>query len=168
MTLNHEEQQSMMKLVNEKVADSKRTKNHPRKERTITLICDYGQSVELHWLGDNNNVEETYCYSLNRLVHVFGIVHTKDEFNQMMTYCYKESVGHKGGNNVISLLMRYLKEEIKLDKNDPIRELNIIMDNSTGQNKNATVICLVAYLVDRTFFHQVNLVYYMAGPTKTS
>jgi hypothetical protein len=46
-------------------------------------------------------------------------------------------------------------------------ELNIVMDNCTGQNKNRMVLQLAAYLVELRYFHKVNFIFYVVGHTKT-
>jgi hypothetical protein len=50
----------------------------------------------------------------------------------------------------------------------PIEELNIIMDNCTGQNKNGTIIKLAAYMCEMGWFNRVNLFFLMKGHTKNS
>ena len=49
---------------------------------------------------------------------------------------------------------------------EPGKELNIIMDNCSGQNKNNFVLRLAPLLVKEVFFKQVNFLFYIAGHTK--
>ena len=58
---------------------------------------------------------------------------------------------------------------LKLLKEDTIgRELNIIFDNCCGQNKNNTVLRLVAWLVQLGHFHEVNFIFLVVGHTKNA
>ena len=67
-------------------------------------------------------------------------------------YVYHEGVGQKGANNVASLIMKTLVE-IGIVREDEIGgELSIIFHNCTGQNKNNTVLKLLAYLAKAKYF----------------
>jgi hypothetical protein len=77
-----------------------------------------------------------------------------------------EGVAKKGGNNVASLLVKHLKKTIGLNAEEPLKELNIIMDNCAGQNKNKIVIRLIAYSVEMNYFECANIIFYVVGHTK--
>jgi hypothetical protein len=48
----------------------------------------------------------------------------------LTAYIYHEGEGKKGGNNVASLIMRYLDEEGYIKRGrGPRKELNLVMDN---------------------------------------
>jgi hypothetical protein len=46
------------------------------------------------------------------------------------------------------------------------KELNLIMDNCAGQNKNNHVILLAPYLVEMGYFDSVNIIFLITGHTK--
>jgi hypothetical protein len=48
------------------------------------------------------------------------------------------------------------------------KELTIIMDNCSGQNKNRMVLRLANYLVEADYFEKVNFVFYIVGHTKNA
>jgi hypothetical protein len=82
-------------------------------------------------------------------------------------YPYHEGLGKKGGNNVASMIMHVL-ESLNLLKGvgQVGKELNIIMDNCGGQNKNNHVLRLANLLVEAGYFHMVNFIFYVVGHTK--
>ena len=46
------------------------------------------------------------------------------------------------------------------------KELNFVMDNCGGQNKNRMVLRLAPYLVENGFFRVVNIIFLVRGHTK--
>jgi hypothetical protein len=95
-----------------------------------------------------------------------------EEEDQLYDHLYKEGSGEKGGNNVASLVVKSLKQ-LKLMQNDfngkPVegKELNLVMDNCAGQNKNNHVILLAPYLVEMGYFESVNIILFLVtGHTK--
>ena len=86
-------------------------------------------------------------------VNVLGMVDHAHKYpngtvsEHMHCHMYTDAIGKKGANNVASLIMKTLRG-LNLLKKDTIGcELNIIFDNCCGQNKNNTVLRLVAWLV---------------------
>ena len=71
-------------------------------------------------------------------------------------------------NNVCSLIMKTLSDLNLLRGNEAGKELNIVFDNCTGQNKNNTVLRLVPFLVEMGFFEKVNFVFLVVGHTKNA
>ena len=65
-----------------------------------------------------------------------------------------------------SMLMLFLSRKGWLKSGDPGRELNVIMDNCSGQNKNNAVLRLASLLVQLGFFKKVNFIFYIVGHTK--
>ena len=55
------------------------------------------------------------------------------------------SMEQRAGNNVSSLLLDYIQHNFVHDGGPPMKELNIIMDNCVGQNKNRMVIQMAAW-----------------------
>jgi hypothetical protein len=70
-----------------------------------------------------------------------------NETDHLYFHAYKEGYGAKGRNNVASMLMKTL-DSLGLLKEQATEELNIVMDNCSGQNKNNHVLLLAPYLVE--------------------
>ena len=81
-------------------------------------------------------------------------------------YVYDESEGSKGGNNVASLILDYVRTNLVKVGQPPMKELNIIMDNCVGQNKNRMVIRTAPYMIESGLFEIVNLIFLLIGHTK--
>ena len=158
------EAKSMREYANEKISLCKSTVMMDRSERVVTIVCDYSQNGEIPSFG-NEQPGEVYYFSLLS-IYIFGIVNFDAEKDHLTAYCYDEGVARKGGNNVASLLVKHLRNTVILDSQRPIKELNIIMDNCAGQNKNKMVIRLIAFLVEMNYFLNVNLIFYVVGHTK--
>jgi hypothetical protein len=155
---------NMREYANEKVALCKSTNLLEREEKVHTLVCDFSQNGELPSYGSEQPGEVYYFSALS--IFIFGIVDTNEEEDKLTTYCYDEGVGKKGGNNVASLLMKHLRDTVGLLHDKPMKELNIIMDNCAGQNKNKMVLRLAAFLVESKYFKTVNFIFYVVGHTK--
>ena len=61
--------------------------------------------------------------------------------------------------------MNYLTSNV-VDPGVMKKELNVIMDNCGGQNKNKTVIRLCSYLQELGWFQDVNMIFLVKGHTK--
>ena len=99
------------------------------------------------------------------IVPAFGIVDCSTDHNHLYAYIYSEKEGNKGANDVVSLIMKFLKESGYLDGNRRLK-LTIMCDNCTGQNKNNCVLRLAPYLVECQYFKRVCIAYFVAGHTK--
>ncbi len=86
----------------------------------------------------------------------------------MHIHMYTDAVGKKGANNVASLIMKTLRLLNLLKEHTIGRELNIIFDNCCGQNKNNTVLRLVAWLAQLGHVHEVNFIFLVVGHTKNA
>jgi hypothetical protein len=53
-------------------------------------------------------------------------------------------------------------------ENDPKGELVIVFDNCSGQNKNNTVMKLLVYLNEVSYFKRVTFVFSIVGHTKNA
>jgi hypothetical protein len=156
---------NMREYGNEKIALCKATNHLQREEKVLTLVCDYSQNGEIPSFGSEQPGEVYYFSPLT--IFIFGIVDTNEEQEKLTTYCYDEGVGRKGGNNVASLLIKHLRDSVLgLSSQHPMKELNIVMDNCAGQNKNKMVLRLAAYLVEANYFKNVNFIFYVVGHTK--
>jgi hypothetical protein len=76
---------------------------------------------------------------------------------------YHEGIGKKGGMNVALLIVKTLQDMNILREDNPGRELNIIFDNCSGQNKNNTVLKLALWLKEMGYFKQVNFIFLIVG-----
>lgn len=165
-------------LVNTKIdlARQCRTNKTPHADRTYTFIADFGQNLALPHFG-SQQPGDSYYLTPSTLFN-FGVAdvshtNTEDGTEADHLYChmFKEGDGGKGGNTVASMIMKTL---YKLDilKKDAYgeamkaKELNIIMDNCAGQNKNNHVILLAPYLVELGYFKRVNIIFLIVGHTK--
>ncbi len=86
----------------------------------------------------------------------------------MYAHLYHEGVGKKGANNVASLVLKTLTQQNLLQEDSAGGELNIIVDNCSGQNKNNTVLKLAAWLKAMGYFRQVNFIFLVVGHTKNA
>jgi hypothetical protein len=86
----------------------------------------------------------------------------------MHCHVYHEGVGKKGANNVSSLIMKTLRGLNLLHKDSVGGELNIVFDNCSGQNKNNTVLKLVAWLMAMGYFKSVQFIFLVVGHTKNA
>ena len=131
-----------------------------------TLVVDYGQNMQLPWFGSNQPGSTYYYTPLN--VYNLGVVdvaHNGDD--RLYCHVYTESEGHKGGDNVASLIIKTLHNLGWIEDNS-IHTLNIVFDNCPGQNKNNTVIRLVPYLVEMGYFRRVEFMFLIVGHTKNN
>ncbi len=146
-------------LVSKAISDTKR--QLPHNLCTYTLVVDYGQNMELP-VFNSEQPGTTYYYSpLN--IYNLGCVnhaHVVDQDHEnprehMHCHIYHEGIAKKGANNVASLIMKTLQITGLLREEECGKELNIIFDNCSGQNKNNTVLKLVPYLVEMKMFKKV-------------
>jgi hypothetical protein len=140
-----------------------------------TVIADYCQNLELPHFG-TEQPGATYYLTPTKL-EGFGVAdvsYTNEKGtpkDHLYFHCYNEGHGAKGGNNVASMLIKTLMKIgiMKVDSNgNPIqgKELNVVMDNCTGQNKNNMVLLLAPWLVELGYFQHVNMVFLVVGHIK--
>jgi len=164
--LHVREAANMRTLANEARARCREdaVNNKPVDQRTITLVADFSQNMELPLFGAEQPGETYYYTPLT--VNAFGIVDTSTEPEHLHFYLYEEFVGRKGGNNVASLLIHHLHQRGLMTRSK--RKLVVIMDNCAGQNKNKMVLRIAPYLMERKFFYSVKFHFLIAGHTKNS
>ena len=146
------------------------------KIETYTFIADFCQNMELPYFG-KEQPGDTYYLTPSKL-EGFGVADVSkpksvdgNDADHLYFHCYKEGYGAKGGINVASMIMKTLQLTSVLKKDSfgrPIKggELNIVMDNCGGQNKNNYVLLLAPYLAEMGFFATVNMVFLVVGHTK--
>jgi hypothetical protein len=139
------------------------------KEETMYALEDEDNNV-VHSKRDYVLVGE-YAQNLAApplTVFLFGLFDLATTPKSMNCYAYAEDEGKKGANNVASLLMRDLRSRGWLREGDPALCLTLIFDNSGGQSKNNTVLRMAPYLVEKGYFHQVKIIFYVRGHTKNA
>jgi hypothetical protein len=140
-----------------------------RWEQAIDCIVgDYCQNLALPYLGEHQPGETYYFSPLT--VNCFGLANVGMEKATLSAYIYHEGEGKKGGNNVASLIYKYLDEQgyINRGRQQPRKELNIVMDNCGGQNKNRYVLQLAPLFVELRYYRHVNIIFLVAGHTKNA
>ena len=91
-----------------------------------------------------------------------------DVREHMHAYVYHEGVWKKGANNVVSIIIKTLRD-LNIMREDSIGgELNIIFDNCSGQNKNNTVLKMLVLLTELGYFKKVNFIFLVVGHTKNA
>ena len=115
---------------------------HPRTNcsaRTYTFVVNYGQNKELPVYNDEQP-GCTYYYSPLSVYNLGVVNHAHDYGNGMIAahmhcHIYHKGIAKKEANNVASLIMKTLWQLNVLCDNSMCKELNIIFDNCSGQNK---------------------------------
>ncbi len=98
-------------------------------------------------------------------VNVFGCANLMQTPTTMTAYDYTEAKANKGSNNVLSLLLKAIKEFGWLQEMMG-KVLTVVMDKCGGQNKNNNFLHLALYLVEHKYFHHVEFAFYVRGHTK--
>ena len=75
-------------------------------------------------------------------------------------------VAGKGGNAVASMIMQHIQEHLVEENKEPLKEINLVMDNCGGQNKNRHVLRLLNVIVQRKIAKRVNAIFLVKGHTK--
>jgi hypothetical protein len=137
------------------------------KEAVDCIIGDYCQNLALPFLGKHQPGKTYYFSPLT--VNCFGIANVGLDKALLNAYIYHEGEGKKGGNNVASLICKYLNDSGLINhQNIPRKELNIVMDNCGGQNKNKFVLRLAPLFVELCYYRRVNIIFLVAGHTKNA
>jgi hypothetical protein len=132
-----------------------------------TVVGDYCQNLALPYLGEHQPGETYYFSPLT--VNCFGLANVGLPKALLLAFIYHEGEGKKGGNNVASLIWRYLDENAYINRGrGPRKELNVVMDNCGGQNKNRYVLRLAPLFVELRYYRRVNIIFLVAGHTKNA
>lgn len=123
------------------------------KERddVAVITFDFMQNLPLPHIPIQN------IFYLRQLwVHCFGIKDLKT--GKSTFYMYHEGIANKGANEVCSMLMHYMKNNIGPN----IKYLYLFSDGCPGQNKNNTMLRFMLALTDSKRFEKV----YQYFPTR--
>jgi hypothetical protein len=109
----------------------------------------------------------TYYYS-PMSTYCFGVVDAAKD--HLLAWMYTEDTAKKGGNNVASLLMNHLEDHgiVQQSLAKPFKELNFIMDNCGGQNKNMHVLRALHFIVKRKIAVVARAIFLVRGHTKNA
>lgn len=83
------------------------TKTLPMKECVTTIVGDYTQNLDLPHTSEDQTGKICYLSPVN--LHVFGLVDVSLDQGKMKSHVYEESKGKKGGINIVSCVVAYLK-----------------------------------------------------------
>jgi hypothetical protein len=87
-------------------------------------------------------------------------------------YTPRNMPSKKGGNNVAALLMQTLEHNGTCSNatatGEPFKEINLVMDNCGGQNKNRYVLRLLHFLVKRKIAVVARAILLVRGHTKNA
>ncbi len=134
--------------------------------RRYCLVGDYIQNIAVPNLGANQPGEVYYFSPL--YVYGFGVADMSTTPTKLRCFLYKEGEAKKGGDNVASLIMKYLRDAGVLRDGETAKSLTFAFDNCAGQNKNNMVLRLALYLVEKQFFSEVRFLFYVHGHTKNA
>ena len=79
----------------------------------IVAIVDFCQNVQLPSHKKDQPGKTYFFVPLN--IFVLGVVDCNSEKDHLHAYMYTEAEGGKGGNTVVSIIMKYLFEQGLLD-----------------------------------------------------
>jgi hypothetical protein len=137
-------------------------------ERVLCYVADYVQNMYIPNFA-SEQPGATYYYS-PLSCYVFGVVDASKD--HLTAWIYTEDTAKKGGNNVASLLMQQLHHhgivEQATTTGEPFKELNFIMDNCGGQNKNRHVLRILHFIVKRRIAVVANAIFLVRGHTKNA
>jgi hypothetical protein len=140
------------------------TRNNRPSERILCFVGDYAQNLYIPNFASEQPGETYYFSPLN--CYCFGMVDCSAVPARLAAMLYTEDAGKKGGNNVASLIWYNLKRLGIVGTNEPFKELNIVMDNCGGQNKNRMVLRLLHYLVKKKVAVVARIIFLVRGHTK--
>ena len=142
----------------------------PDEHKVLCFVADYAQNMDIPSFR-SEQPGETYYYSpLND--YCFGIVDCSHDPCLLTAYNYTEDYAKKGGNNVASMLWIHLCSKKLLPNpttdfaHKPIKEINLVFDNCSGQNKNRMVLRLLFFMVKLKMCCTARAIFLVRGHTK--
>lgn len=161
-------------FVNEKKAEAFADKDKINSDRTYCFTADYCQNLYVPNFAGEQPGETYYISPVNAFT--FGIVDNSQQPTKLAAYCYLEDQGKKGGNNVTSMLWQEMKRKGLVPEYDannnipeghvPAKEVNIVLDNCGGQNKNRMLLRLLFFMVKRGLCKVARAIFLIRGHTK--
>lgn len=133
---------------------------------SLAFTADFCQNMGIPNLGADQFGDGYYFSPLT--ANCFGISDETGTADHLDAYLYFEHQGGKGGNCVVSLVNKFLKENNLLNKDDPIGEMTFSFDNCAGQNKNRMVLGYFAWLVEMGYLLKANVLFLVRGHTKNA
>jgi hypothetical protein len=144
-------------VANKKIQEAIDTADLPHLQRTYTFIADFSQNMELPFFGKSQPGDT--CYFSPLKINVFGIVDCSIFGGKLSAHVYDKGVAKKGGNNVTSLILNEFKRLNIMTEHEIGKELTIVIDNCSGQNKNQMVLWLANYLVKAEYFKKFSFIF---------
>ena len=168
--------QKQREFVNEKREEAFNDRDKPLSERCITLVADFAQNAYVPNMNSEQPGETYYMSPVN--AYIFGVADVANKPTTLTAHTFIEGDGVKGGNTVASLLWKELDALGLIPARDPVskkllnkdheaaKEINIVMDNCIGQNKNNMVIRLLYFMVQRKLCKVARAIFLVKGHTK--
>jgi hypothetical protein len=128
-----------------------------------TFVADYSQNMSVPNLAGEQPGKAYYLSPLSAFV--FGVVDCSNKKTSLAAHTYLETDGKKGGNNVASMLWNEFTRK-GLTAPGGTKEINIVMDNCGGQNKNRMVLRLLFVLVNLKVCFKARMIFLVKGHTK--
>jgi len=142
------------------------------KFMVLAFVLDFSQNLNVPSYSEEQPGETYYFSPLN--AYLFGIytfIH-----DRLKAFVYLEGEAKKGGNNVASMIIHFLKEtfielkelykELGMKNDGPIDSIYLFFDNCGGQNKNRFVIRLLHLLVLSGICKNAFAIFLIRGHTK--
>ncbi|XP_012561033.1 uncharacterized protein LOC105846628 [Hydra vulgaris] len=119
----------------------------------VALAFDFAKNMSCPNVSTNDVYyrRQLSMYTFN--IHCLGS-------NSVHLFCYDETYGQKGADNVASMLEYYFEDIIPKD----VSHLQLFCDSCAGQNKNWTVIRFLHFnVVNKKRFHEIKISFPIRG-----
>eukprot|EP00978_Attheya_sp_CCMP212_P020732 scaffold59674_cov28-Attheya_sp.AAC.1 len=160
--------------VNSKKDEAFADMNKQNSERSFCFTADYCQNLYVPNFAGEQPGETYYISPVN--ASTFGVADNSQHPTTLAAYCYLEDSGKKGGNDVCSMLWQEFQRKNLVPDYDagnnipvthmPAKEINIVLDNCGGQNKNRMLFRMLFFMVKRGLCHVARAVFLIRGHTK--
>ena len=131
----------------------------------VVIIVDFCNNIQIPSFLKDQPGAVYFFVPLN--VYCLGIIDCNSIKDYFYAYMYLEAEGGRSGNEVVTLIMKYLSDKGYSDGTTQFN-LFIIMDNCSNQNKNNYVLHLPTYLTMNKKFEKVQIIFLIAGHTKNT
>jgi hypothetical protein len=162
----HVDKQQKQRALFRKLKHQARNQNYQAARLTEihTFVADYAQNMGVPNLAGEQPGKAYYLSPLSAFV--FGVVDCSKQKTTLAAHTYFETDGKKGGNNVASMLWNELARKGLTTTGQMVQEINFIMDNCGGQNKNRMVLRMLFVLVKLKLCFKARMVFLVKGHTK--